>query len=107
MVSIDTTGNASSVLQQYKMYSSLCFRYKDPVVYIQLQGELNLLKFQTKATEKKVHLFMRTPKGQIESQVFFCSIFSRASAKAERDLSSLLCMCVYVDQNRAHPLGIP
>ena len=40
--------------------------------------------------------------------------FSRASAKAERSLSSLSCMCVYVDQNKGTPppemaflLGIP
>ena len=31
------------------------------------------------------------------------SIFSCASAKAERSLSSLSCMCVYVDQNKGTP----
>ena len=44
------------------------------------------------------------------------NVFSWASAKAERSLSSLSCVCVYVDQNKgdpppplemAYPLGIP
>ena len=30
-------------------------------------------------------------------------LFSCASAKAERSLSSLSCMCVYVDQNKGTP----
>ena len=41
-------------------------------------------------------------------------IFSCASAKADRSLSSLSCVCVYVHQNKgtpppemAYPLGIP
>ena len=43
----------------------------------------------------------------------FFSVFSCASAKAEGSLSSLSCMCVYVDQNKETPpemaflLGIP
>ena len=32
-----------------------------------------------------------------------CLLFSCASAKAERSLSSLSCMCVYVDQNKGTP----
>ena len=31
------------------------------------------------------------------------TIFSRASAKAERDLSSLYGMCMFVDQNKTLP----
>ena len=34
---------------------------------------------------------------------FVFSFFSCASAKAERSLSSLSCMCVYVDQNKWTP----
>ena len=33
----------------------------------------------------------------------WATIFSYASAKAERSLSSLSCVCVYVDQNKAPP----
>ena len=33
-------------------------------------------------------------------------LFSCASAKAERSLSSLSCVCVYVDQNKGTPPGI-
>ena len=45
--------------------------------------------------------------------LFLLYIFSRASAKADRGLSSLSCVWMYVDQNQgppleiAYPLGIP
>ena len=35
--------------------------------------------------------------------LIYSTVFSRASAKAERSLSSLSCMSVYVDQNKGTP----
>ena len=42
------------------LHCALAFKIKpDAVIYIQLQGEQNLLKFQTEANEKKVNLLQQ------------------------------------------------
>ena len=78
--------------------------YKDSILFLAKKVLLE---------DENIHILLKRANLKCESEgsnkcfaMYFVnenSVFSRASAKAEHDLSSLSCMCVYVDHFWVYP----